>query len=99
MESGPASHLGVFFKSIVPTTPTTIISTDCFLFELDIPNNTGGTIVFTATEGNGDILIPGYSILPGSVMSYRSGGRHLSGGLIWSMDTASIKATGRYRAG
>ena len=84
---------------VVPNTPTSLASTDTYIFQITATNVTGATATFTVTDGTGKYLCSAIAIPANTtyVMAFPEGVR-MASGASWSSDTSSaIQASIRAR--
>jgi len=84
---------------VVPNTPTSLASTDTYIFQITATNITGSAATFTVTDGTGKYLFASISIPANTtyVMAFPEGVR-MASGTSWSSDTSNaIQASIRAR--
>ena len=74
----------------IPTSPTPVLTGDCWLRELDISNPTSGAITVTVTDMDGNSFIPSLVLPgPGGMVSY-IGCRYMPDGIIWGASAPGL---------
>lgn len=84
----------------VPTSPTVVVNSDCYIEELQISNPTGGSVTVNVQDGNGNSFIPMVPVASGGTISGASHnlrstndsppGRFMPGGVTWSAGATGV---------
>jgi len=83
----------------VPTSPTSLSSSDTYVFQITVTNITGSDATFTVTDGSGKYLFAGVTVGANTtyVMAFPEG-QKMSSGLSWSSGTSNaLQASVRAR--
>lgn len=83
----------------VPTSPTSLASSDTYIFQITATNITGSAATFTVTDGTGKYLLASVSVAGNTsyVMAYPEGVK-MTSGVSWSAGTSNaIQASVRAR--
>lgn len=81
----------------VPVAASAFFQETCFVTSLEITNQGSLDATVSVWDGNGDFLIPQRTLPTGELLTYKSDGRRMVGGIFWQASVLGCKAYVRWQ--